>query len=68
LTTLAHAIRATSFEEEKAGGATRWLRAAVGTGPTQGETARQRNVPLAPFAVFAALLPLGIIVRLRHRA
>jgi hypothetical protein len=68
LRTLAKAIGAVSFDEGDARGATRWLRDAVGTGPTQGETARERTVPLAPFAVFAALLPLGIIVRLRHRA
>jgi hypothetical protein len=68
LRTLARAIGATSFEEEEAGAAARWLRDAVGTGPTQGETARERTVPLAPFAAFAALIPLGIIVRLRHRA
>jgi hypothetical protein len=65
---LARAIGATTFEEGEAAGAIRWLHEAVGTGPTQGETARERTIPLAPFAVFAALLPLGIIVRLRHRA
>lgn len=68
LRTLGRVIGATSFDEGDAARATRWLHEAVGTGPTKGETARERTVPLAPFAVFAALIPLGIIVRLRHRA
>lgn len=67
LRALARAIGADSFEEGD-GSAARWLRRAVGTGPTRGETAHERTVPLAPYAVLAALLPLGIIVRLRHRA
>jgi hypothetical protein len=66
--TLARAIGARAFEEGDRAAATRWLREAVGTGPTTATTARERRVPLAPFAVFAALVPLGIVVRLRHRA
>lgn len=67
LRALGRAIGAASFEEGDRG-VTRWLRDAVGTGPTRDETAHERTVPLAPYAVLAALLPLGIIVRRRHRA
>ncbi len=65
---LAHAIGASSFDEGNRAGAIRWLHEAIGTGPSQAKTAHERTVPLAPFAVVAALFPLGIIVRVRHRA
>jgi len=67
LRAIGRAIGGRTFAERQLGATTRWLVDAVGRGPVAEATVHERSVPLAPLAVLGAVVPLGLLIRIRHR-
>lgn len=68
LDVLAEALRGEVFDESEVDALTRSLRSALGDGPTEARTERERRLVLAPYAVLAALPFLGLLLWSRNRA
>jgi hypothetical protein len=64
----ARALGARVFGEDDLGSAVRRAREVVGEGPTRQEARVVQETPLAPYAAFASLLPLLVVVARRNRA